>query len=781
MQKSTHFSQTHSRLVLAALAATMVAPSIVAPTLISSAHAQLDSAPAYGTIRVFLNGREISFDGVAPIQESGRTLVPMRAVFEALGAFVDFNAATQVIRATKGATRVQLTLGSTQAFVNSQPRVLDVPARTVQGRTLVPFRFAAESFGANVDWNPNTRIINISTNASSNPDNTTPDITSEVSGNVTRYDSDTGTLALRIAPTTTSTTASNRTFTLASNVRFFRRTTGRVLRGETPTFSAPLAANEAALATGADVVLQLNGNNEVTRVTISASVLPARIRDVQGDQITLDDGRDTILTPGANLRFYDARGRETTDLGSLAPGQRVALFVAPSTRRPFAISATAADVRLADDVAAGALPENGDGDGGTDASGTPQINLVQQNATRPLRAGQILAVTVRGTPGMRATFSIVPDVPETDMIEDRARPGVYTGSYIVQGGDNILNGRVSATLRGANGREAFQQSQTAVTIDTLAPRITGTAPANGASIGNSQPNIVINANDVGGSGLGSANVTINGVQVATEDITISSNAVTIVNSEALDGQVNVVATVLDRAGNQARRSFSFSTTNDNSGGNSTGDDITSFSSNATSDVQIGDRVTVDLRAPIGGRATVEVLNKDRRTIRQTVRLTEIADGRYRATFSVPDTGDSVFYLRARFTNANGDVSTREASAPIYVANSGGSNNTIDRLTITSPRADATVSNSLVVEGRAEPNSTVEVSVTAQGTRYLVFEYSNDLGTQQVQTDASGNWSTNSISLPRPGSVSNLRYVISATQTDSDNTRSEPVTVTVTPR
>ena len=96
-----------------ALIATLAAPPIAAPILVSAAHAQLDSAPDSSvqvsplqTIRVFLNGREVSFDGVAPIQQSGRTLVPMRGVFEALGAFVEFNPQTQLITATKAGTRV---------------------------------------------------------------------------------------------------------------------------------------------------------------------------------------------------------------------------------------------------------------------------------------------------------------------------------------------------------------------------------------------------------------------------------------------------------------------------------------------------------------------------------------------------------------------------------------------------------------------------------------------------------------------------------------------------
>lgn len=799
------------------------------------------------TIRVTLNGRAINFGPVAPMQQAGRVLVPLRGVFEALGAFVDYNNATQSITATRGDTRVQLTIGSARAYVNGAARALDVPAQVQSGRTLVPLRFVSEALGATVLWNDAQRQVLITTpvpvdNGGNGTDNgngnggTVP-VVNNVSGTVALVDDTApGSVTIRVldANTTATDPPRNVRYPLAANARLFRRTTGRLVRGQTPVYDASIALGTplTRLSPGEDVSLQLNASGEVSRITSSVSLVAASIRDVQNDQIILDDTQGTTLTVGPNLRVVDERGRQSSDAGTLSPGQQVVLFIAPSTRRVFKVSALSTDLTLAQNAGNGSAgngsADNGDNNGGDnnggdntlpddgtgvgsstgtgDASGTPQINLVQHNATRPLRAGQTLSVAVRGTPGQRATFSVLPDVPEIPMDEDPNRAGVYTGTYVVQTGDSVLNGRVSATLRNSAGREGFRQSQSSVTIDTVAPRITSTSPASGSTISSSQSNIVINATDVGGSGLGGATVSFNGRSVATEDITVSSNSVSVIAPNNLSGQVSVVVSVSDRAGNQARRTFSYFVSGNGgngsgNGGNNSGNGIISLTHNATRDMQPGDRVTVNLRAAAGGSASFDVLGSDNSVLLRNVRMTETADGRYRGTFSIPSGDASQLSIRGRFTDANGQVSTEETTAPIILngngnagngnagsdngTNNGDAGNDVNNnqapLTISTPGDGATVGRTLTVRGAAEANATVEVSVVAQGTRYLIFEYSNDLGTQQVQANSRGAWTTNAINLPAPANVSNLKYMVTATQTDGSNRRSEPVTITVTPR
>ncbi len=112
--------------------------------------------------RVELNGNPMSFD-VAPMQVADRTMVPMRAIFEALGAEVNWNEATQTVTATRDATDVQLTIGEVYAMVNGGTVALDVPAMIHRGSTMVPLRFVSESLGAQVGWSEATRTVSIST------------------------------------------------------------------------------------------------------------------------------------------------------------------------------------------------------------------------------------------------------------------------------------------------------------------------------------------------------------------------------------------------------------------------------------------------------------------------------------------------------------------------------------------------------------------------------------------------------------------------------------------
>lgn len=100
---------------------------------------------------VILNGQHLSFD-VPPIIEDGRTLVPLSKIFSALGADVKWDGTTQTITATKGGTEIKLTIGQTCAYKNGTIINLDVPARVVDGRTMVPLGFITESFGVKLTW-----------------------------------------------------------------------------------------------------------------------------------------------------------------------------------------------------------------------------------------------------------------------------------------------------------------------------------------------------------------------------------------------------------------------------------------------------------------------------------------------------------------------------------------------------------------------------------------------------------------------------------------------------
>ena len=111
-------------------------------------------------IKTYINGIAVEFDQ-PPVIENGRTLVPLRPIFEALGADVDWDQSTQTISAKRGNTTITLKIGSNILVKNGTNIQLDVPAVTVGGRTLVPLRAVAESLDAKVGWDSATRTITI--------------------------------------------------------------------------------------------------------------------------------------------------------------------------------------------------------------------------------------------------------------------------------------------------------------------------------------------------------------------------------------------------------------------------------------------------------------------------------------------------------------------------------------------------------------------------------------------------------------------------------------------
>ncbi len=114
-------------------------------------------------ITVTINGSPVSFDQ-PPMIQNDRTLVPLRAIFEALGGTVGWDDATQTVTSTKGDITVRLTIGSNLLFVNGSAVTLDVPAQLVNGRTLVPARAVAEAFRCRVDWDDENQVVLITTN-----------------------------------------------------------------------------------------------------------------------------------------------------------------------------------------------------------------------------------------------------------------------------------------------------------------------------------------------------------------------------------------------------------------------------------------------------------------------------------------------------------------------------------------------------------------------------------------------------------------------------------------
>lgn len=118
------------------------------------------SCLAQDNIFVFVNNHQVKFDQQL-VTINGRTLVPLRAIFEALNTDTEWDGKTQTVVGTKADIKVSLTIGNTTAYVNNVPIQLDVPATIINGRTVVPVRFIAETMKCNVGFQEKTHSIYI--------------------------------------------------------------------------------------------------------------------------------------------------------------------------------------------------------------------------------------------------------------------------------------------------------------------------------------------------------------------------------------------------------------------------------------------------------------------------------------------------------------------------------------------------------------------------------------------------------------------------------------------
>jgi len=97
--------------------------------------------------------------GTKPVIVNGRTLVPIRAIIEAMGGTVDWNAAEQKVTVKLLDKAVELWIGKTSATVSGVQKPLDVGPKLINGRTMMPARFILESLGATVDWEEKTQSV----------------------------------------------------------------------------------------------------------------------------------------------------------------------------------------------------------------------------------------------------------------------------------------------------------------------------------------------------------------------------------------------------------------------------------------------------------------------------------------------------------------------------------------------------------------------------------------------------------------------------------------------
>ncbi|WP_167434150.1 copper amine oxidase N-terminal domain-containing protein [Paenibacillus silvae] len=238
---------------------------------------------AAARISIYINDAELP-SAQAPVMKAGRVLVPLRSIFEGLDADVKYSNQTKKITATRGDQEVSLTLGSKVAYINGQLTMLDVPASTIKGNTMVPIRFVSEAFGEKVYWNSRNQRVDIKTTSSTpeTPVDNTQFAAWNIYGSVSGSNGDGRDLTVSFTRATSEKTV--------SEYRIMLVKTRDVNSFNEKTASAVPSANYTSITP--------NGSNP--KLTLNAQT-----RDVNGDLLNGNESyRLYVLTVGNSSNNY---------------------------------------------------------------------------------------------------------------------------------------------------------------------------------------------------------------------------------------------------------------------------------------------------------------------------------------------------------------------------------------------------------------------------------------------------------------------------------------------
>lgn len=115
---------------------------------------------AYASIGIKINNQVLNTD-VEPQIVNGRTMVPVRAIFEGIGANVEWNPSSKTITGKKDNTTIVMQIGDNIMTINNKTVEMDSAAMIIDERTYAPARYVAEAFGYEVSWNSELKEVYI--------------------------------------------------------------------------------------------------------------------------------------------------------------------------------------------------------------------------------------------------------------------------------------------------------------------------------------------------------------------------------------------------------------------------------------------------------------------------------------------------------------------------------------------------------------------------------------------------------------------------------------------
>jgi len=432
-------------------------------------------------IGVTINGQPVAFQGVGPQEVQGRVLVPVRGVLEQLGADVGWVPQTQTVVASSGNIDIQLHIGDRRATVNGQTVMLDVPAMTIGGHTMVPLRFLSQALGANVSWNAPTQTVAIVTNNAPGQSSAAFHRSTEprpgveqpaaapqvndlnVNANGWLHSGETLQVSMDGTP---GAQASFRIPGLVDSAPMQETSPGHYVG----TWQVP--EGKSVQLSNAAVIGQLkNGNQNSPLIQAAQKLSVDAVPPQVNDRGPTPNSSVTNARPNIYAAFADqGSGVDPSSVRLIVNGQDVTpeaqvtpYFVSFTPTAPLPAGAQTVQLSLMDKAGNTTKTEWRFTEESQAAGG---ITSITSNADHPLGPGDVLHVEMTGTPGAKAGFSIgnIQSIPMQE-----TSPGHYVADYTIRKGDTTAGPPLYASLRMPSGRIYVHQSEQAVKIEAGKP------------------------------------------------------------------------------------------------------------------------------------------------------------------------------------------------------------------------------------------------------------------------------------------------------------------------
>jgi hypothetical protein len=493
---------------LAALAALLLVDAVSAP-----------HGSAQRPIAIVINGDALALDPPARFV-ANLLFVPVRRTIEALGLY--FQRSGNRVTTLVGSKTVTLTIGSRIAQIDGSPLELEAAPIEFKDVLYAPLRYFTDVLGAQTRFDRHTNTVTIVAQLVGRSSN---GFVANANG-FERFGTVTAVDVLSDPPTLTLEYSGRiRTIPVAPNA---------TIDVQDVNVNVTTPGELGDVRPGDFTRVEMRKDGRVVRIVDEYGSRNGHIVAIAGNQFVLDDGQ--VIGWGRTTEV--SLNGKAAGFADLRPDDQVTVRYNVQTNEIREVLASRA-VAAVQGAAAAAVAISG----------------VDSDANHPLRAGDTVHVTMRGTAGGSASFDIGSDV--VDQAMQQRSPGVYVGSYTIPPGasfaDVALIGRLS--LGSASAQAPAPQT---VSASSIGPGISDFAPDASATINTNRPAVYASfASDAVPVNPASALLWVNGRDVSSECVRTAQFIQYLPSYSYPDGPIHVTVRVADEAGNTTTKSWNF--------------------------------------------------------------------------------------------------------------------------------------------------------------------------------------------------------------------------------